>query len=153
MLNLVFNNFTTNKKHGPRFFRGIIQKAIKQLGFEGKNLELSVNLVGRGKIKSLNKKYLGKNKATDVLSFPLGEEVSAKTARNGIIALGDIFICLPEARRGASREGLGLNSKLALLTVHGLLHLLGHHHEKSRKGAEKMFKLQEKILKHLAFSV
>ena len=147
MFELVFNNFTADKKYGLGFFRSVIRGAIKKSGFTGKKLELSINLVSEGRIKALNKKYLGKDRATDVLSFPISNKVSIKPVDNGIIALGDIFICLPIAKRDAFKEGASLNSKLALLAVHGLLHLMGYDHEKSKKEAEKMFKLQEKILK------
>lgn len=146
MLDLVFNNLATNKRYGLKFFQEILQKAIKKLGYAGKNIELSINLVGEGRIKALNKKYLGKNRVTDVLSFPISNKVSIRPIDNGIIALGDIFICLPVAKRGALKEGTGLNSKLALLAVHGLLHLAGYGHEGSKKESIKMLDLQKKIL-------
>lgn len=153
MLDFVFNNFTTDKKYGAEFFRKIIRKALKELGFNNKAVELSINLVGKGRIKALNKKYLGKNKATDVLSFPLNERVGIKPPRSGIIALGDIFICLPVVKECALKEDKGLSSQFAILVVHGLLHLLGCDHEKSGEERQKMFRLQEKILKQLAISI
>lgn len=148
MIELAFNNFTADKRYGAGFFKEIIREAIKKLGFAKRNVELSINLVGEGRIKALNKKYLGKNRTTDVLSFPIGGKVSIKPVDNGIIALGDIFICLPVAKRYALKEGTGLSFKLILLAVHGLLHLLGYDHEKSEKNKKEMFKLQNKILKN-----
>ena len=148
MADLVFNNFTTDRKYGVVFFKKVIQKALDSVGLKAKNVELSVNLVGEGRIKALNKKYLGKNRATDVLSFPISGKVSIKPVDNGIMALGDIFICLPVAKKCALKEGTGLSSKLTLLAVHGLLHLLGYDHEKSEKNKKEMFKLQNKILKN-----
>jgi len=148
---LVFNNFTTDRKYGAEFFKKIIQEGLDELGFKGKNIELSVNLVGEGRIKALNKKYRGKNRTTDVLSFPLKEKVSTKTVTGGIIPLGDVFICLPVARKEARRQGISLDSELALLTIHGVLHLLGYDHEEISQ-REKMFKLQDEILKRLATS-
>lgn len=150
MVDLVFNNFTADKKRGAGFFKKIIQKVLDYVGSRARNVELSINLVGGKRIKALNKKYRSKNKATDVLSFPLNGEVSARTTIGGIIALGDIFICLPIAKRCASQKGRSLSSELALLTVHGFLHLLGYDHEKLRNEAERMFKLQEKILKKVS---
>lgn len=146
MLDLVFNNFTTDKKYGLKFFKSIVQGSANKLGLTGKNIELSINLVGESKIKALNKRYLGKHGSTDVLSFPLGDRVSIKSADNGIMALGDIFICLPVAKRRALEEGTSLNSKLAILTVHGLLHLVGYGHEGSKKESIKMLGLQKRIL-------
>lgn len=147
MIELAFNNFAIDKKCGAAFFKKVVQKTLNEFGLRGKNVELSINLVGEDRIKALNKKYLNKNRTTDVLSFPIGGKVGIKPVDNGIIALGDIFICLPVAKRYALKEGVGLNSKLALLAVHGLLHLLGYDHEKSKKEADKMYELQEKILK------
>jgi probable rRNA maturation factor len=150
MLDLVFNSFTNDKKYGAGFFEKMVQKALDELGFKGKNIELSVNLVGEGRIKALNKKYRSKNRVTNVLSFPLGGRVGAKSAGSGIMALGDIFICLPVAKKAAQKEGRVLSSELAFLTVHGLLHLLGYNHEKSKSGAERMAKLQNIILAKLS---
>jgi probable rRNA maturation factor len=147
MLDLTFNNFTADRSYGSAFFKKIFQKTLDSVGLGTKNVELSINLAGESRIRTLNKKYRGKDKATDVLSFPLNEGIGAKTATGGIIALGDVFICLPIAERHALKEGGGLSSELALLAVHGLLHLLGYEHEKSAEEAEKMFKLQDKILK------
>ncbi len=149
MLELVFNNFTTTKKYSAAFFKKIIRKALDNIGLRTRNVELSINLVGENRIRALNKKFRGKNKVTDVLSFPLNEEIGAQTVTGGIMALGDIFICLPIAERRALKEGGGLSSKLALLAVHGFLHLLGHDHEKTSQ-RDKMFKLQEKILKKVS---
>lgn len=146
MLDLAFNNLTTDRKHDSAFFKKIIETVTIELGLNSKQIELSINLVGEGRIKTLNKKYRGKNRTTDVLSFPLQENVSAKLATDVIILLGDIFICLPVAKKYAIREGVGLESKLAFLTVHGFLHLLGYDHERSEKDKKKMFALQDKIL-------
>jgi|YelNatPaOPRAMG01_1025707.scaffolds.fasta_scaffold93188_3 probable rRNA maturation factor len=148
MVDLVLNNLTTDKSYSSDFFEKILQKAVAILGIGNKKLEISINLVGRGRIKALNKKYLRKNRITDVLSFPLADKNDAKLLKeNDIIALGDIFICLPVAKKQALEKGESLDKQLALLTVHGLLHLLGYDHEKSTEEAKKMYQLQEEILK------
>ena len=164
------NNFTTDHGYDEKFFRKILEVAAEKTGIASKKTELSINLVGAGRIKALNKKYRGKNKATDVLSFPLHEEgtldrttspVRTRTSQglvtsngvNAIINLGDIFICLPVAKKYAIREGVSLDFKLAFLVIHGFLHLLGYDHEKSVTEQTKMFSLQDRILKRLALSV
>ena len=149
MTDLTLNNFTTDRKYDGIFFKKIVETAVKELDLETKKLELSVNLVGEGRIKALNKKYRERNRITDVLSFPLQNKISAKSASNGIMSLGDIFICLPVAKKHAEREGATLDYKLAFLIVHGFLHLLGYDHEKSSKEKNKMFALQDKILKQV----
>ncbi|MBI2063953.1 MAG: rRNA maturation RNase YbeY [Candidatus Yanofskybacteria bacterium] len=133
MADLIFNNFTTDRKYNGIFFKKILEVGAKEAGLEYKKLELSVNLVGEGRIKALNKKYRDKNRATDVLSFPLQEKKDAKTRNDDIISLGDIFICLPVAKKYAVRESVSLDYKLAFLAIHTA--------EK-----DKMFSLQNKVI-------
>ena len=134
------------KSPGEKFFREVLDIGIKELKIKDKNIEVSLNLVGEDKIKALNKKYRGKNNDTDVLSFPLKE---SRLKKYDILPLGDIFICLPFAVKESKRQNIGLEKELAWLTVHGFLHLLGYDHEKSKQGAEKMFKLESRILSKL----
>ena len=149
MLDLVFKNYTSprtisstrqelrgrQKAPGRSFFKNVLEIVGRELKLKDK--EVSVNLVGESKIKSLNKKYRGKNKATDVLSFPLGD------------GSGDIFICLSIAKNEAKRENITIKKKLAQLVVHGFLHLSGYDHEKSKKNADAMFRIEGKILNNL----
>ena len=143
MLDFSFNNFTKDKSFSKNFFYKIIKKAIEKLGLEDKNLGISLNLVGAKKIREQNKKYLGKDKLTDVLSFPLSE-ISPEDG--GLVLIGDIFICPSFAKRRAKRENVNIKSNMAWLTVHGTLHLLGYDHEKSEKNRQEMEKLENKIL-------
>jgi len=151
VLDLTFNNLTADKKYGIGFFKKTIGAAIKEAGLRSAGVELSINLVGEGRIRSLNKKYRGKNKTTDVLSFPLQEKLDAKALKGGILSLGDIFLSLPVAKKYAARQGVGLDYEVSFLTVHGFLHLLGYDHEKSSLEKQKMFSLQDKILNKLDF--
>ncbi|OGM95984.1 MAG: rRNA maturation RNase YbeY [Candidatus Yanofskybacteria bacterium RIFCSPHIGHO2_02_FULL_38_22b] len=139
MLDLVFQNLTTDKQFNENFFKKILEIAGGELKLVNKNISVSLNLVGEGKIKELNKKHMNKNKVTDVLSFPMEESGD----------MGDIFICLPFAKKEAKSENVDIEMKLAQLTVHGFLHLAGYDHEKSEQEAEKMFKLENKILDKL----
>lgn len=142
-LDLFFKNYTSQKSPGEGFFAKVINAGLKATKPKTRKAEVSVNLVGEGKIKKLNAVYRNKDKVTDVLSFPLEE----KSSRNyGIMPLGDIFICLPFARKEAARDKMSLQAKLAQLTVHGFLHLLGYDHELSAKEAKKMFNLESKII-------
>lgn len=150
MINLVFYNNTTDRQWKELFFRETLEKAGTEKDLKlnpKKKYELSLHLVGEGRIKELNKKYRRKNKVTDVLSFPVRDKSSGIWTENSdIIELGDIFICLPFAKKTARQEKADVKEKIALLTVHGFLHLLGFDHDKSPEEAQKMFKLQEKIL-------
>lgn len=155
MLDLVFSapkgrdlvsggkNHTSQKAPNEKFFREVLGAGIKELKIKDKNVEVSLNLVGEAKMRELNKKYRGKDKVTDVLSFPLEE---SRFKKHDILPLGDIFICLPFAIQESERQKISLEKELAWLTVHGFLHLLGYDHEKSKSDEKKMFVMENKIL-------
>lgn len=85
--------------------------------------EISLSFVGERAIQTLNRKFMKKNKPTDVLSFPLGEK-----APDGKFYLGDIVIAVPVAFGQAKAKGHSLDRELRLLAIHGFLHLLGYDH-------------------------
>jgi probable rRNA maturation factor len=85
--------------------------------------EVSLAFVGERAIRTLNRKFMKKDKPTDVLSFPLGEK-----GPDGKYYLGDIVIAVPVAARQARAKGHGLDRELRLLAIHGFLHLLGYDH-------------------------
>lgn len=107
---------------------------------------ICVSLVGDSTIRKLNRGYRGKDKATDVLSFD-----APKACRKANGFLGDIVISVPTAKRNAREQKVGLKQELIRLAVHGTLHLLGYDHEgrSKKKDIQKMFGLQEKIVKKL----
>ncbi len=92
---------------------------------------ISLVFVGDAKMKELNKKYRGKNRVTDVLSF---EE------------LNEIFICLPQAKRQAKALKHPLNCELTRLAVHGIVHLKGYEHEGSKRQAVGMLAVENEII-------
>ena len=108
-------------------------------GEKKKAIELSIALVGQERIKKLNKKYRGKNRATDVLSFSYDGS-------------GDIVICLGEVKKNARRFGTTFEKELSKVLIHGILHLLDYDHEKNEKEAEKMRKKEEYYLSQLEIS-
>ena len=85
--------------------------------------EVSLAFVGDRAIRTLNRKFMKKDRPTDVLSFPLGEK-----GPDGKFYLGDIVIAVPVAFRQARQKGHGLDRELRLLAIHGFLHLLGYDH-------------------------
>lgn len=151
MTDLVFKNYTTQRAPGRGFFKKVLEIAVKEiekLGNEEIKIGVSINLVGEAKIKELNKKYRNKNKSTDVLSFPINAYNGLTISADGqtVNDIGDIFICLSIAKKEAKRENISIEQKLAQLTVHGFLHLQDYDHERSKRSAEKMFKLENQIL-------
>lgn len=144
MFDLVFRNSTRNKRYTQAFFERILGIAGRALRLKKGTYEISINLVGERRIRELNKRYRRKDAVTDVLSFPLGAEALRGYNEK---ALGDLFICLPYAYTCAKRENMTLDAKMAWLTVHGLLHLLGYDHERSPEDEKKMFALEKKVLR------
>ena len=97
--------------------------------------ELSVLLTDDRKIQELNSQYRSLDKPTDVLSFP---QDSAAVNEKGMPLLGDVVISVETAARQAEEHLLTLDEELALLAIHGILHLRGLDHERSRKEARQM---------------
>ena len=100
--------------------------------------ELSLSLVEDGEIRDLNRRWRGKDSATDVLSFPLSEPPGGPL-------LGDVVISLDTARRVAGEGERALEAELDRYLAHGILHLLGHDHERARD-ARAMAALEERLL-------
>ncbi|MDE1154432.1 MAG: rRNA maturation RNase YbeY [Acidobacteriaceae bacterium] len=96
-----------------------LSSARSHVGLRG---EVEVLLADDRTLKSLNRQYRGKNKATDVLSFPAAPEMA-------VVHAGDLAISLETAQRQADEQGHTLATELRVLMLHGLLHLHGMDHE------------------------
>jgi probable rRNA maturation factor len=110
--------------------------------------ELSVLLVESEVMAELHQRWMDLEGPTDVMSFPMDELDSARrpdSAESGPTLLGDIVLCPSYAREQARKAGHSLLSELHLLTVHGVLHLLGYDHGEPAEERE-MFALQKEIL-------
>ncbi len=106
--------------------------------------ELSILLSGDAEVQALNNDYRGKDKPTNVLSFPAGDEGAAGRPR----LLGDVVLALETIEREAAAQSKPLTDHLSHLTVHGVLHLLGHDHETETQ-ATAMEALETEILSGL----
>lgn len=95
------------------------------------------------RVRRLNRQWRGEDAATDVLSF--NTDFPGLSRPDGALELGELIIALPIAARGARQRGVELADELALLTVHGTLHLLGHDHE-TRSEDAKMRRLEQAAL-------
>jgi probable rRNA maturation factor len=121
------------------------KKSLKKV----KEIELSVTLCSDWKIKKLNNIYRAKNKATDVLSFPVFECFKKNILDNYndfYINLGDIFISKDTALKQSKIHFISLENELLHLFIHGYLHLYGYDHEISKSEEKIMFDLEDKIL-------
>ena len=103
-----------------RGLEAFLAKAARVAGLEG---SISVLLAGDAEIRRLNKEFRGKDKATDVLSFPAGDGVGRRRVA------GDLAISVETAAREAPQRGHTLDLELRVLLLHGVLHLAGMDHE------------------------
>lgn len=111
--------------------------------FAGKTVEISIVLADDNFVQNLNKTYRGKNKPTNVLSFPQDPEPGA-----GEINLGDVVLAYQTVKKEAQSQGKSFMDHASHLLVHGILHLLGHDHENDEE-AKEMESLEIKILEKL----
>jgi rRNA maturation RNase YbeY len=98
-------------------------------------------------MRTLNRRYRGKDETTDVLSFSLREGRFPSIQPD---MLGDIVISIPVAVRQARREGHSISREIDRLLVHGLVHLLGYDHERGPREARRMARKELAFLKGLA---
>ncbi len=103
--------------------RCMLSRLLSAEGRQGEGL--AVLLAGDAEMRGYNRRFRGKNHATDVLAFPAGEPRFPGERRR----LGDLVISLPACRRQAARLGHGRARELAYLLLHGMLHLCGHDHD------------------------
>jgi len=108
-------------------------------------VELSVRIVDETEMQEMNHQYRGKNKPTNVLSFPLSDDLCP------IRLLGDIVVCAKIVSVEARAAELELEAHWAHMMTHGFLHLLGYDHETDEQ-AEEMELLEIKLLAQLGFS-
>lgn len=103
--------------------------------------EVTIVLSNDVQLRELNLQWMGINAPTDVLSFPSDED----DPETGSRYLGDILISVETAARQAARAGHSVEAEVQLLTVHGILHLLGHDHAEEEEKAQ-MWAAQAEIL-------
>ncbi len=127
----------------------ILSESIKYGSLKfAKDAELSLVLASDKTLQSLNKQWRGKDKPTNVLSFPSEEIAIGETA--GTI-LGDIIVSLETTKREAALENKEFNDHLSHLVIHGFLHLFGYDHETDEE-AFQMESLEIKILDELGIA-
>ncbi|MGH7702248.1 MAG: rRNA maturation RNase YbeY [Gemmatimonadales bacterium] len=113
------------------------------LAGERRRAVLSVTFLDRGAIRRLNRRYLGHDRATDVLAFALPGPDGA--------LMGDLYVCPVLAAREARARGIPLREELVRVLVHGMLHLLGHDHpDGPGRTRSAMWRRQERYVKAIA---
>src|SRR5947207_502698 len=123
--------------------RSAAEAAIAESAFPGiatspRAVELSVRLTGDDEVRALNEKWRRKDKATNVLSFPLAEKADLHQAcvAGPELLLGDIILARGICESEAADKGVAVENHAAHLVVHGTLHLLGYDHHEDGEAAE-----------------
>jgi probable rRNA maturation factor len=116
-------------------------------------IEISVRFTDDAEVQALNAAWRGKDKATNVLSFPMVEPEQLDTLPpEGDILLGDIVLAHGVCAREAAEKGITVETHAAHLLVHGTLHLLGYDHEQAEGEAEEMEEVERAALAGLGIA-
>src|SRR5262245_44612418 len=107
--------------------------AAAALGRRGEGREIAVRVVAPRESRELNRRWRGKDKPTNVLSFPAPSQESRSLPRDLHLPLGDLVICAEVVRREAQRDGKPVAAHWAHMVMHGALHLAGYDHETGRR--------------------
>ena len=147
---------TVDIQTAPRFagevdaklLRRVTTEALRREGVEGE-IALSVVITDDKAMRELNRQFRDVDAPTDVLAFGSGEEDDFVMAPGESAYLGDVVISYPRAVAQAEEYGHSIDRELALLAVHGVLHLLGYDHAGEAERTE-MWARQDEILGSLA---
>lgn len=131
-------DFTFDENALQGVIKTVLEVAEKELSLEP--LVVAVNFVDSKVMQEINSQYGESQHATDVLAFNYKEEEGHSSVD------GEILLCVDIAREQAKEHEISYEDEIALLALHGLLHLSGYDHKTTEEQAE-MDKLQEKILK------
>ena len=112
-----------------------------------KNFHFTVHSLNESESKKLNQKTFNKNRPTDVLSFPLYNDIEAinQLDKSMYEDMGDMFICRNVIKKNAEIYDKDFVEELQYIVIHGLLHLIGYSHEKNDKLKTYESKLMKKI--------
>jgi probable rRNA maturation factor len=149
-MKLLLRQSLRNRAVSPEWAKRIASLALrgaKSRAYESR-AELSVVFTGDAEVKKLNRRYRGKDRTTDVLSFAMLEGKKLPNTPRGPVVLGDVVINVPRTRIQAVENGRAFKLELAELLLHGILHLLGYDHG-TRRQEKQMLALQKKLLKKL----
>lgn len=141
----------TRKKELSEFFDDIneyYRKTLDVLDIKDE-MDLSLIIVGKTKIRNINRDYRNIDRVTDVISFAnIDSDDYDYLVEDGEVNLGDIFINVDRVKSQAKKYGHSIKREFMFLFVHGMLHLLGYDH--MEKEDEKiMFSLQDRIIGEL----
>jgi probable rRNA maturation factor len=116
----------------PDWLRRVVERTLVAEGASS-SAEVSILIAGQDRVHELNRTFLGEDRPTDVLSFPMlspaGDQPGFVSPPDGLTHLGEVIISFPQAVTQAVEHGHSLRKEIAVLAVHGVLHLLGYDHD------------------------
>ncbi len=118
----------------PGWLQKIVEQVLEAQG-AGAEVEMGLVIATEERVKQLNRDYRGRDEPTDVLAFAAREEAGADHPPfihppDGILHLGEVIISYPQAEMQAGEHRHSIKRELAILIIHGVLHLLGYEHDK-----------------------
>lgn len=133
---------TVNVEHGDADHESLRRAAMHVATAEGRLVgEISVTLLSDTGIQRINRTYLDRDRPTDVIAFSLGDDHAL---------LGDVYVGAEQALRQAEEFGIEPSEELIRLTVHGVLHVLGHDHPEGPERIESaMLRRQEVLVREI----
>ncbi len=124
---------------GASWLESVAEKVLTVQGADSR-AELGLVIVGQERMRQLNLSYLGKDEPTDVLAFAMlpgqsgGDLAPFVAPPDGIQHLGEVIIAYPQAVIQAEEHQHSVKREIAILIIHGVLHLLGYEHDKPEPG-------------------
>ena len=143
-MNILIKSTLRNRKLSETAVRKTLGKLLMTLGLD--DAEVSILFTADRAMRTLNRTYRGKDRTTDVLSFPMREGRGPAPVHS---LLGDIVISVPVAERQSAAAGHSCRREIDVLLIHGLLHLIGYDHERSEKEARRMEHEEDRLLRML----
>lgn len=141
-----FTNYTATKLMLDHIlFERILDYTLQEVIPLARPCYLSLSIIDEARMKELNKEYRQVDSETDVLSFPYADKQEIYANSDETLVLGDIFICDTVAKAQAQELGHTFEYEVVFLFCHGLLHLLGIHHDTDDENEYMKEKLQEII--------
>jgi len=134
------------------WLQGVAEQVLVIQG-AGSSVELGLVIAGQEQMQKLNLSYRGRDEPTDVLAFSAREERGADSPPfvqppDGVLHLGEVIICYPQAVTQAREHRHSVKKEIAILIIHGVLHLLGYEHDKPE--LERQMRAREaEILGHV----
>ena len=130
------------------WLRGMVERVLVAQD-AGTGVEVGLVITGQERVQQLNRSYRGRDEPTDVLAFSAREEVDAELPSfvqppDGMLHLGEVIIAYPQAVVQAEEHHHSVKREVAILIIHGVLHLLGYEHDKPE--LERQMKSREEAI-------